>query len=266
MKKRYYIVSVIIIIAMIITFNVGGIRGNLYILSRNIPKNIILFNTRDYDKINTRNFIIKHKSKDKEIVDLVVETSENYYDEVCKLFNYYPKKKTLIILYDDSEELLKNSNLQKSKPPMGVYYASTIQILSPRLWVSNKKDINKRFTEEGPIVHELTHLLIDDITKGNYPLWFTEGLALYSEYAITNYEWGKEIEDKNIYTMEQLNKEFHELDSYLAYTQSLRVVKYIVDEHGFDSIGKILKKLQEGYSFTKAYETITKDKISSLNI
>ncbi len=266
MKKRSHVFIWICVICVLFIFNIGGIKGKIYLVLRNIPKEIILNNTKDYNETNTKHFIIKYTSSDENLVNLVANTSENYYEDVCSLFKYYPDNKTVVILYEDSEEFLKNSNLQKSKPPMGVYYASTIQILSPKFWTDPDENLEDKFIKEGPMVHEFTHLIVDNITKGNYPLWFTEGLALYSEYVITDYEWGKNIEDNNIYTIDELNNKFNELDQYLAYTQSFRVVKHIVDEYGFEVIDTILQKLSEGYGFEKAFEKATNTKISSLNI
>ncbi|SHJ93249.1 peptidase MA family metallohydrolase [Paramaledivibacter caminithermalis] len=266
MKNRHYVFISILIIFILISLNVFGIKGNLYIFLRNIPKGKVMKITQDYKEAETKHFIIKYKTYDLQVLRLVKEVAEEYYDEICQQFGYYPKNKTRVVLYDNSEELLKNANLGKSKPPMGVYYASIIHILSPRLWVSSDEEMEYLFSNEGPMVHEFTHLIIDDITKGNYPLWFTEGLALYSEYAHTGYEWGKEIEEKKIYSIKELSQEFNKLDQYLAYTQSFRVVKYMAETYGFEDIKKILKKLQEGYTFNNAFESVTKDKISKLNI
>lgn len=238
----------------------------MYLLFRNIPKARVVNKVVDYKQYETTNFIIKYKTSDNNIVELVARASEEYYDEICSKFDYYPRDKTLVILYDNSEDLLNNANLKESKPPMGVYYASTIQILSPEIWVKSNEDIETTFMNEGPMVHEFTHLIVDNIAKGNYPLWFTEGIALYEEYDNTGYEWGKSIKNEKIYTINQLNNNFNELNQYLAYTQSFRVVKYIVDKYGFDSIKGILRELGEGYTFDRAFENVTKDKIHSLNI
>lgn len=266
MKKRYYVYVSMCIAFILIFTNTLGIKGNLYILFRNIPKRSVLRNVEDYKEFETANFIIKHRANDAEVLRLVAQASEEYYDEICEKYDYYPEDKTVVILYDDSQELMENTNLGKSKPPMGVYYASTIQILSPRVWCPPGADMEYLFLNEGPMVHEFTHLVIDDITKGNYPLWFTEGLALYSEYITTKYEWGNEIAEEKIYTIHELSSNFHGLDQYLAYTQSFRVVRYMVDTYGFESIKEILRELESGYDFNKAFEIVTKDQISKLNI
>ncbi len=266
MKKIHYVFISMCIIAILMLTNVFGIKGDLYILFRYFPKETVLNNTVDYNELETEHFTIRYKTNDTEILELVSKASEEYYDEICKQYDYYPEDKTMVILYDDSQELLDNANLSKSKPPMGVYYASTIQILSPREWCPPGEDMEYLFMNEGPMVHEFTHLVIDDITKGNYPLWFTEGLALYSEYIFTEYEWGKEIEGEKIYTIDELNNDFNTLDQYLAYTQSFRVVKHMVESYGFENVMEILERLEAGDTFERAFEKVTDDDISKLNI
>ncbi|WP_432405770.1 peptidase MA family metallohydrolase [Wukongibacter sp. M2B1] len=266
MRKTYYVFISMCIIFVLISTNVFGIKGDFYIWSRNIPKRAVLKSIEDYEEIETEHFIIRHNTDDLDTLELVERASEEYYDEICKQYDYYPTDKTIVVLYENSEELLENANLAKSKPPMGVYYASTIQILSPKIWCPEDEDIESIFMNEGPMVHEFTHLIIDDITKGNYPLWFTEGLALYSEYIYTGYEWGKEIEEEKIYTIDELTNNFNNLDQYVAYTQSFRMVKHMVDTYGFNSVKEILEKLENGYTFDKAFRMVTNDKISKLNI
>lgn len=266
MRKRYYVLITICVIFILMFSNVFSIKGDLYIFFRNIPKRTVLANIENYNELETEHFIIRYRTDDPQVLKLVAKASEEYYDEICSQYDYYPKDKTIVVLYDNSKDLLENANLGKSKPPMGVYYASTIQILSPRLWSPADKDMESLFMNEGPMVHEFTHLVIDDITKGNYPLWFTEGLALYSEYTHTGYEWGKEVEEEKIYSIKELDQNFNKLDQYLAYTQSFRVVKHMVDVYGFESIKEIIKKLEDGYTFNDAFEMVTKDKISKLDI
>lgn len=214
----------------------------------------ILYKTRGYEKLETKNFVIRYDQEDQEVIDLVAEASERHYDEMIEMFNYRPKRKTVVILYNDPAALMANSNLGKGKPPMGVYYASTVQVLSPRQWVGEHEDMREVFLNEGPMVHEFTHLLVDDMAKGNYPLWFTEGMALYQEYVQTGYEWGKDLrypEDKP-YSLQQLTEDFGSLDEMLAYKRSFEIVRDIVESHGFEGMKQVLEGLGQGKTLAEA--------------
>jgi len=41
---------------------------------------------------------------------------------------------------------------------------------------------------ENTALHEMVHLFTDDLGKGNFPTWFTEGVSWYFEYKINGYE------------------------------------------------------------------------------
>jgi len=265
MTKRYGFIFIFLVSCILIVIGFYELQGNAYILFRNIPKEIVLNRIKDYEAIETQHFTIRHKTNDKRVLEMIRETSEKHYKDICNDFQYFPLDKSTIILYEDSDEFLKNSNLKASKPPMGVYYASTIQILSPRKWNIPQENMEYIFKNEGPMIHEFTHLIVDDITKGNYPLWFTEGLALYQEYDKTGYEWGKDVAHDKIYSINELDNKFNKLNQYLAYTQSFRVVKYIVEEYGFNAINKILRELEKGNSFNKSFERVTGENIEVLD-
>lgn len=233
------------------------LKVGLYPLFREVQYRIITYRTRDFGVRETEHFIIKYQTKDDEVVDLIAEASERYYDDVSRLLDYYPKKKTTVIVYDDPAKLMKNTNLRQGKPPMGVYYASTVQILSPRLWVPENEDMGEVFLNEGPMVHEFAHLLVDDLAKGNYPLWFTEGIALYQEYVHTGYEWGKDLEfEGSPYTVGQLTENFHQLDEMLAYKRSFEMMKHMVATYGPDELNKVLRALGRGKNFSDVHREV----------
>ena len=236
------------------SFHVGELKTFFYPHLRELQYQWILFMTREYQAIETENFVIRYDKEDKEVISLVAEASEKHYKEVVDMFNYRPKRKTVVILYNDPTALMVNSNLGKGKPPMGVYYASTVQILSPRLWVTEHEDMREVFLNEGPMVHEFTHLLVDDMAKGNYPLWFTEGMALYQEYVQTGYEWGKDLRYPNDkpYSLQQLTEDFGSLDEMLAYKRSFEIVRGIVEDHGFEGMKQVLENLGKGKTLSEA--------------
>lgn len=215
---------------------------------RNIENKIINYRTHKYSSIETEHFILRYeKGIDKEVIDLVARTAEDKYKSTVELFEYYPQEKILMVLYDNPEVLIKTTMLKKGSPPMGVYYGNTVHILNPTQWVKNEENLEDVFYSEGPVLHELVHLFTDHIGKGNFPLWFTEGVSLYFEYKIDGYQWGKEVifEDRE-YTLEELTDNFHGLDEYLAYTQSFRMINNLVQEQGVETLMEIIKALGEG--------------------
>lgn len=265
-KNRKIFLVFTILLTIIILTNSFNIQGSLYVLFKGVPKQVVLAKTSDYNEVQTKNFSIRFDNGiNDNTIKLVAETSEKHYDYLCSLYKYRPKQKPIVVIYSDSYNLMKNANLGESKPPMGVYYASLISILTPEAWIPEGYNIKKTFVKQGPMVHEVTHLLVDDITKGNCPLWFTEGLALYSEYITEDYEWGKDVSFSNVYTIEDLEN-FTDQDPYLAYTESFRKVKMIVDKYGFDKINDILELLGQGNKLNKAYENVTGNDIIELNI
>ena len=239
------------------SINIQGIKVRVYPLLRELQHELIIYKTKNYHTRETEHFIIRYEQKDDEIIDLVAKAAEEKYDDVTDMFQYGPENKITVIVYDDPQQLMENTNLKQSKPPMGVYYSSTIQILTPRLWVPEDQDMEFVFLNQGPMVHEFTHLLVDDLTGGNYPLWFTEGLALYQEYVQTGYQWGKDLAyDGKPYSVKELTNDFNGLDEMLAYKRSFELVRGMVEREGFNSLMEVLKELKKGKSFDEAHQGI----------
>lgn len=105
-------------------------------------------------------------------------------------------------------------------------------------------------------IHELTHLMVDYLAKGNFPMWFTEGSALFMEYTFLGYEWGQDVKEFKHFTLEDLTHRFSELDEYLAYKQSFLMVRSIIETFGRDKYLTLLKSLGRGKNFSSAMEQI----------
>lgn len=262
--KRFILVTAIGMLMMgAINFQI--VKVHVYPLLRELQHEIIVYKTKDYHIKETEHFIIKHEKYDEEMIDLVAKAAEEKYIEVTKMFEYTPKDKITVIVYDDEQKLMQNTNLEQSKPPMGVYYASTIQILSPRLWVPSDQNMEDIFLNQGPMVHEVTHLLVDDLARGNYPLWFTEGMALYQEYVQTGYEWGENLNyDGAPFTVEQLTNDFSSLNEMLAYKRSFELVRSLAEREGFEKLNQVLRELKKGESFENAHQLVYGRSVNSM--
>ncbi len=210
--------------------------------------------TADFKQTETEHFQIKYLQVDGDYVEVIGQTAEDAYVQVSDIFGSKPDYKTTIIIYPDSSSLAKSFGWDKDEKAMGVYWAGTIRLLSPQQWINGTTNWQQIFASEGPMYHEFAHLLVDDITKGNYSRWFTEGIAQHVEKKLTGFEFVEPSSEQSsgYYEFAVLNKNFDELDQQIAYWESLQVVEYLVDNYGEESLLDILNYLGEGNSMEDA--------------
>ncbi len=251
------VVCIVTILAAIDVNLISIAKTTLVPVFNNIEKDRIINNFSDYDELITEHFIIKYDDQ-QHIAELTGEILEKYYEDVCQMYRYYPENKSIIFIHNDEDKLLDAVGLNKGNAPLGVYYSGTIHVLNPNLWVKDNNRLETIYEKKGPIVHEFTHLIVDDITNGNYPMWFTEGLALYTEYKLTGFEWGKENMNNHKVNIKDLNDNFNKLDVDVAYRNSFELVKDITDIWGFNKVIDMLQFLGDGNDIRKSTKAALK--------
>jgi hypothetical protein len=110
------------------------------------------------------------------------------------------------------------------------------------------------------IAHELTHLVIHQLTDNPYnylPTWLDEGLAMSSEgelelsfvFALS---WA-EAENSYI-SIRSLCSPFSSYidQTMLAYAESYKIVAYLIDEYGSEKMLELLKAFNKGSSYDEA--------------
>lgn len=227
-------------------------KAVMYSWFRDLGKLSIEYQTRDLFEIHGTHFVVKYQSADQAIAPLVLETVEGAYGPVTKDLNYVPADgKIPIVIYPTKEELGRSFGWPASESAMGVYYSGAIRVLSPREWVAaeNEDVFNKTFRDAGPMAHEFTHLVVDYMTRGNYPRWFTEGLALYEENKLTGFKLTDMEGNLNqpLYNLKEMGRSFDNLPNQsLAYRQSFAAIVFIIDNYGRTSLDEILGYLAQG--------------------
>lgn len=214
--------------------------------------------TAQFSSYETEHFTIKYLPVDEDYLEMIADTAEESYILACNRMNIEPKSQTTIVVYPDNESLAQSFGWDKDEKAMGVYWGGTIRILSPGEWL-DKADNIEQFAKEGPMLHEFVHLLVDDITKGNYNRWWTEGIAQYIEKKINGFEFKnpfKTGKEKYFYSLEKLEKNFDNLDQSVAYWESLKVTEYIVSQYGEESLYSILYRLRTGDSMAEAVNNV----------
>lgn len=253
------IVTVIIGLALLVfILSVMPMRPQMWVypLVRQAVEFKVNYETRHMAVHETEHFRIKYTEADADTVDMIAEAAEAAYTPVIQELRYAPSGKTLLLVQPNKDELRRAFGWSGNESAMGVYWGGVIQLLSPHVWLSGGESVQE-FIHSGPMVHEYTHLVFDHLTNGNYPRWFTEGLAQYVEYRANHYEWQTATNklDGKLYTMAELDNNFDNLPNQsLAYRQSLAAVRYIGQVHGEEALQDIINQLKTGKSMQKAIQ------------
>lgn len=182
--------------------------------------------------------------------------------------NEQGEEKVLILLYPDDASLDTQFGARPGFRAMGAYWCGVIQVLSPRLWLAERPpvDATRQFWNQGPLVHEYTHYLLDRlIPRGNYPRWLSEGLAQYVEYRESGYLW---LDPENtitapvagaaLYSLADLGRGFDRLENTaLAYREAFLLVTYLEEVYGPGQVNLVLKGMAGGEAFETTLRRVT---------
>lgn len=245
--------SLILVLVLLATLLISR---NSHTLLRIAVGQEINLKTAGFHMTESEHFTIKYTQADQDYIPMIAETAEEAYTSVGQIFNRLPEGQTTIVVYPDAASLAKSFGWDRNEKAMGVYWGGSIRILSPREWLGSARD-REEFAREGPLVHEFAHLMVDEITRGNYNRWWTEGIAQYVEKQVTGFEFADPFAGGRVfyyYELSSLEKSFDHLDQGVSYWQSLKIVEYIVNEYGEDRLFEILQALGRGQSMKQAVE------------
>jgi len=218
--------------------------------------NVYGFKLKGFDSLVTPHFKILFLPQDRYEVGAVAKAAEKTYAEVGKDFDFFPKDRIPIVIYPDSESLQQAFNWPADQSTQGVYYRGLIYIQAPGAWIDDTGNLQEIFFNNGPMVHEYTHLVVDRLTGGNYTRWFTEGVAQYEEEKVTGYTLAQDfdIDKSELYPLDDIISGFDELpDVPKAYIQALDMTETLAGKGGIREIRAILAQLKNGASADEIY-------------
>jgi hypothetical protein len=126
---------------------------------------------------------------------------------------------------------------------------------------------------KGAISHELTHLVVHQVTLNPYnglPTWLDEGLAMYSEgpldASFTNALYTAE-QNKTLISIRSLTSPFSADAnlSILSYAESDEVVSYLISHYGRDKMLELLNIFGKGSGYDDALKTVYGFDMDGLN-
>lgn len=249
-------IAALFFLTMYLNYSPYGVRVTFYPLYREIKKEDFVIKNKDFNILESTHFRIYYKDASDGSVEMINEDAERDLLKVQDDFDFHMEGKINLVVYPEYEEMANKIGLGRGSTAMGVYYEGIISILDPVKWVPNTYNMAESFEKNGPVAHELTHYILDYISCGNMPVWFTEGAALYEEYRINGVKWGEDIKFNSYYSTEELESGFYDLDEVKAYKESFIIVKYIGDNYGMEGIIQIAKELGLGRSMDAAIKKV----------
>ena len=117
---------------------------------------------------------------------------------------------------------------------------------------------------EKALTHELTHLVIDQMTLNPYndlPVWLDEGLAMYNEGLLepqfANYLAKAVIED-SLLSVRSLSSPFsaEPEKAVLSYAQSYSLVQYLISNYGQEKMLELLLTFEKGSTYDGALKKV----------
>lgn len=212
----------------------------------------------DWNKYDSRYFLIYYKNAPLDFVKTVSETAEEYYEQIPRNLGFYRyegwiyDKRALIYIYDDQDEYKTHAkNLEWS--------GGMANPMQKMIWTFPAA----AGFFDSTLPHELAHLIFREyIGYSQIPLWLDEGVAMYQEKAK---RWGankyvaKLIEDNKFVPLEQLTYELlrtgkSEEIINIFYAEAASIVYYMIVELGEARFENFCRKLKDKISFTDALD------------
>ncbi len=170
--------------------------------------------------------------------------------DVGRDFQYRPPHKIVVLLY--SKETFRKVR-QGAPEWLAGMFDGKIRVPMPE----SERDLS---SVKGTVVHEYTHAVVHELSRGRVPHWFNEGLAEYQEakFAKTSKPASslkQALDADELVPWSQIESLFggRSIDQVrLGYAQSHSVVAYLAQRYGFWHMPGLLKQMGQGISFEEA--------------
>ena len=172
--------------------------------------------------------------------------------DVGRDFQYRPKHKIVVLLYSKAQF----RRVREGAPEwLAGMFDGKIRVPMPE----SERDLG---SVKGTVIHEYTHAVVHELSRGRVPHWFNEGLAEYQEAKFAKPSKAasslkQALDADEVLPWNQIESLFsgRSIDQVrLGYDQSYSVVAYLAQRYGFWHMPRLLKQKSQGVSFEEALE------------
>ena len=243
------------------------------LLSLTILFFIHIDNTRLEKIVNTHDFIeidqVKiYSSTNSEItlLKLIQEELTILNQDLYKFFDYMPKEKPHLILFEDIDELRKK---HASLDDIGAFYDPKSNVIALPIYESVSMPFNEKVFIKY-LRHEYTHYYLTSYLRENdiasIPKWFDEGLAEYVSISMKGQYAAIPTEALIDFTLLNSRRDWAEYrkKSSQLYVQSHFAINYIIQKKDHFVIKQIIDE-SEHLGFEDAFSKYTGVQLSELH-
>lgn len=177
----------------------------------------------------------------------ILDALEGAYNLVGADLNHFPSARVPVILYTKKDYRLVTAGPDWS----GGMYDGKI-----RLPIGGMQELTPQL--RGVLIHEYTHVVVYELTRGNVPTWLNEGLAEYEGRKYFNppmASLGRKAKQGTYLSVPSLEGPFTSLgnnEALLAYQQSYSMVNFMIATYGWFNVKEILLNLGKKMSIEMA--------------
>lgn len=198
------------------------------------------------------------------LISELIEGVESKLSRMALGIDIPEERKPKIFVYPDSDEL-RSAVLFTQEWTGALAFSEYNIVLIPV--TSSNLDWAKR-----TLAHEITHLLVQEAIFGPFgdiPTWLNEGLAQYAEGEMEEYQrqaLDDAIKEDKLLSVRSLGSSFpaDPNQANLAYTQSLSLVSFLIDNYDWTKTRELLAIFKEGSTYDKALQKVYSFDINSL--
>ncbi|MGE5484045.1 MAG: hypothetical protein ACM3X4_03380 [Ignavibacteriales bacterium] len=241
------------------------LRGMAYSAARNIQQDRTLRSVEGWDREESGLVRLYYSDADGDIAGTVAAYADEAYSAIRRRLGYDTPRRLNVIMYPSFESLQQSVPGGDSGRSVGVCWAGVVGIVSPKAWgdAFGPGGQLELFGRYNPLHHEITHYVLDEMTSGNCPRWFSEGLAQVEEYSTTGYVWedpatGSTGPGSDL-SLRALEREFQREDTLnAAYLKSMWAAGRIMEGLDGPGFARFTALLRQGSGFEAALRGITR--------
>jgi hypothetical protein len=243
-------------------------------VSAAVHRRLILRRTSSWLSAGEGRLQVIYTAPDADIVPVIASYAERAWDAVARELGFSGAAVPTLILSPSFRELGHCFGEGAAASSVGMYRAGVVGMVSPRAWggVFGRDEATDPFELYNPLHHEFCHYVLEEMTDGNCPSWFSEGVAQLMERRATGYACydARTAGGASVLAaapaLVDLDRALYSEDGMpAAYLKSLWAAERLMSVLGRDGFGRLTGLLREGIAFDDALREVAGASCSELD-